>query len=846
MKISFEKKIFLGFVINLFVVIASGWVVISRLHKEKEHVMDSTLDWIELSLFVLSIVLLTIVYFIIRSQLRAKNRSQELLSENKQLLQSIIDNTSNPIFIKKINGEYLLINKQCEGLFHISREEIIGKTDHDFLPENTANAYRESDLEVIKALRELKTEESIQQDDGLHTYIAVKFPLYDSAGRIYAIGGISTDITERKKIEESLKTGDKFFNMALDIMVIASKDKFVKINPTMSKILGYSEAELLNQPFFAYVHPEDHEITKKEISKLQTGIQTIKFENRWICKDGSVKWLVWSASPDLSTGLLYAVAHDVTAEKETEKSLIFAEKFFKMSYDLLVVARGEYFVKVNPAFTRTLGFDQKDMDDKPFLYFAHPDDIEVSTEAISKLKKGVSMVNHRARARCKDGSYKWLDWSSTIDVQTGIMYAVARDVTELVEKEESLKIVNNFFEMSSDAFFVEKEKKIIKINPAFTNITGYEQKDLDRISVLDVIHPDYVNIVNERRTRRLKGEEVEADVTFPVVCKDGSYKWTESMISTDLKTGMLYAVLEDITQKRINEEKLTNYTQKLKEDEQQIQTIFDGAPDPVIVIDSESKIIKWNPKAESVFGWKAIEVIGKPLYEFIIPTRHRESMKKGSEHFLSTGTGSVLNKTVEIDAVNKLGTEFPVSMSISPVKMGDKYLFIGFVRDITQNRKAIDELHENEETLRLIIENIGEGVLVANSDRKVVMANYMANEIFGIEEDDQISPNLSDHFELYFPDEKTVFPSQNLPMERALSGEETDDVDVVLWNPVAQEKKRVLMSGRSLVDQDNNVVAAVVTIKDISKYKQLEEDLKESETKYRQLIGFKKGGDLAV
>jgi PAS domain S-box-containing protein len=960
MKISFEKKIFVGFVINVLVVVVSGWIFISRLDKQRDKTLDSRLNWIELSLFVLSIVLLTIVYFIIRAQLHAKKISQKALLENRYLLKSIIDNTSNPIFIKKINGEYLLINKQYETLFNKSNEEIIGKTDHDFLPSTVADGYRDSDLEVVKKLRELKTEETIEQPDGPHTYIAVKYPLYDSTGRIYAIGGISTDITEWKRLEESSKAADKFFNMSLDIMVIASKDKFIKINPSLSKILGYSEAELLSQPFFTYVHPDDLAITHKEIDKLNTGVITIKFENRWICKDGSVKWFLWSASPDLSTGLLYAIARDVTEKKEIENSLIFANTFFMMSYDMFVVAKGDYFVKVNPAFTKTLGYDQKDMNHKTFLSFTHPEDVKASIDAVKKLQKGVSILNHRARARCKDESYKWLDWTSTFDVQTGMMYAVARDVTkqiesekslkiadqffnmafeiltvakdghfiktnpafaktlgynqkdlelikitdvihpddkniadealskllegnqvinyrdrvlskdgtykwldwsstidaktetiyavardvtELIKNEESLKIADQFFNIAFDAFFVSKGNKIIKINPAITKTLGYNQNELEKLSILDLIHPDYVKIVSERMTKPLKGEDVETEVTYPILCKDGSYKWVESMTSTDIKTGITYAVLRDISQKRVNEEKLNLYTQKLKEDEQQLQTFFNGAPDPVIIIDAKSNIIRWNPMAETVFGWKITEVIGKPIYEFIVPTQYRESYKKGMEHFLTTGNGSILNKPTEMEAVNKQGEEFPVSLSVSPVKMREEYFFIGFIRDITENKKTLDELYENEEKLRLIIDNISEGVIVANADKEIVMANYMANEIFGIEEDNKISLNLTDHFELYFPDEKTVFPSQNLPTVRALDGEETNDVDVVLWNPIANEKRRVLISGRPLIDQNNKVVAAVITIKDISRYKKLEEELKETESKYRKLIGFKKGDD---
>jgi PAS domain S-box-containing protein len=595
MKISFEKKILLGFLINELVVIASGWVFISRLDKQRDQTMDSSLDSIELFLFGLSIILLIIVYFIIRAQLRAKNISQNLLLENKKLLQSIIDNTSNPIFIKEINGEYLLINKQYESLFHLSNQEIIGKTDHDFLPKEIADAYRNSDLEVVKALRELKTEETIEQPDGPHTYIAVKFPLYDAAGRIYAIGGISTDITERKKMEESSKAADKFFNMSLDMMIIAT-DKFIKINPSVTKTLGYTQEELLSKPFLDFVYPEDIEITLNEVRKLQTGALTVNFENRYICKDGSLKWILWSTSPDLSTGLLYAVAKDITKQKENEESLRMAELFFKMSFDILVVAKGDHFIKINPALTHTLGYNQKDMDKIKFMDLIHPDDLKTANEVLAKHLEGNPVVNFRTRFLCKDGTYKWLDWNSNIDMQHGVFYSVGRDVTKLVELE------------------------------------------------------------NERQM-------------------------------------------------------------------------------------------------------------------------------------------------------------------------------------------ATDELFENEEKLRLIVENIGEGIIVANANKKIVLANDKANEFFGIEEDDKIPSNFVNHFEVYFPDQKTVFPSQNLPMERAFSGESTDDVDVVLWDPVRQEKKRVLLSGRPLLDQNDNVVAAVVTIKDISKYKQLEEELKESELKYRQLIGFKSGGE---
>lgn len=712
MKISLEKKIIIGFILNLFVVFAIAWVFILRIDKKRDQSLDNSLNWIEISLIFLSVILLTVVYFIIRAQLRAKDISQKLLSENKQLLQSIIDNTSSPIFIKKINGEYLLINKEFESLFKISNEEIAGKTDEDFLAPLTANAYRNSDFEVVKALKELKTEESIQQADGEHTYIAVKFPIYDATKRIYAIGGIFTDISERKKLEESSKAADKFFMMSVEMMIISTLEKFIKVNPSVSRILGYTEEELLSKNFLEFTHPDDLEITQKEVAKLKTGANSIKFENRYICKDGSIKWLAWSVFPDVKNQLLYAVASDITNQKEIENALSVSNMFFFMSFDMFVVIKDLKFIKVNPAFTRILGYDQNEIINRSILEFLHPDDSKMVTDAIKNLQISDSVISYRVRERIKDGTYKLLDWTMTIDIQTGVLYAVARDITKLIKNEESLKISNMFFNMAFDILTVAKDGHFIKINEAFTKTLGYSQEEMDKIKFIDLIHPDDRQMATEVLEKHYKGESI-VNFRTRFLCKDGTYKWLDWNSNMDVENGVFYSVGRNVTK--------------------------------LVQLENEQQV-------------------------------------------------------------------------------------------------AINDLYENEEKLRLIVENISEGIIVANADKKIIMANNMANEIFGIEEDDKISPNLSNHFELYFPDEKTIFPSQNLPMERALNGEVTTDIEIILWNPIAQEKKRVLISGRPLVDQNNTVVAAVVTIKDISKYKQMEQELKETESKYRQLIGYRKGG----
>ena len=150
----------------------------------------------------------------------------------------------------------------------------------------------------------------------------------------------------------------------------------------------------------------------------------------------------------------------------------------------------------------------------------------------------------------------------------------------------------------------------------------------------------------------------------------------------------------------------------LRQSEEQIQNIFNAAPDAVIVIDEEGKIVKWNPKAETLLGWSEEEAIGKLLSETIIPDRYRESHAKGMQHFLKTGEGPVLGKTIEINAIKKDNTEFDVALSISPTIVNGKYLFIGFIRDITQQKRAQIQLKESEEKYSLLFNSIDEGFCI--------------------------------------------------------------------------------------------------------------------------------------
>jgi PAS domain S-box-containing protein len=119
-------------------------------------------------------------------------------------LMALIDHTSAVIYMRDADGRYLLVNREYERLFKLRREDIVGLTDHDLFPEPIADAFRANDRQAFARGVPVQMEEQAPSDDGLRTYVTVKFPLIDAHGRSYAVCGISTDITERKLAEEEV------------------------------------------------------------------------------------------------------------------------------------------------------------------------------------------------------------------------------------------------------------------------------------------------------------------------------------------------------------------------------------------------------------------------------------------------------------------------------------------------------------------------------------------------------------------------------------------------------------------------------------------------------------------
>ncbi len=193
-----------------------------------------------------------------------------------------------------------------------------------------------------------------------------------------------------------------------------------------------------------------------------------------------------------------------------------------------------------------------------------------------------------------------------------------------------------------------------------------------------------------------------------------------------------------------------------------LSVTINTALDAVVQIDAAGIIVRWNTQAEEIFGWPRVEAIGRMMHETIIPPQYREAHIRGMKHFLATGEGPVLNKRIEIVALHRNGHEFPIELSITPLKIADKHEFNAFIRDITERKQAQDEilrlnasleervqqrtkeLEESEMMSRSLTENMAEGVITTTPEDIVLEANTAALQLFGYEKSDLIGRDVSE------------------------------------------------------------------------------------------------------
>jgi PAS domain S-box-containing protein len=260
--------------------------------------------------------------------------AHEIVARREQQLQEILDNSTAVISLKDRDGKYMLVNKKFEELFHIGRTEVVGKTDRDLFPAYTADALKANDRRVLKEGRALEIEEEAPHDDGTHTYISVKFPLYDAGGKAYGVCGISTDITGRKAAERTLRESKDYIGQIID----GAREAFISIdqngvvrawNRAAEEMFGWPATKAIGKELAELIIPERYRAAhRRGLERFrQTGKGPMlgkRVELLALHRDGSEFPVEISITAVRVRGgfSFHAFIHDITDRKRLEREVV--------------------------------------------------------------------------------------------------------------------------------------------------------------------------------------------------------------------------------------------------------------------------------------------------------------------------------------------------------------------------------------------------------------------------------------------------------------------------------------------------------------------------------------------
>ena len=266
--------------------------------------------------------------------------------------------------------------------------------------------------------------------------------------------------------------------------------------------------------------------------------------------------------------------------------------------------------------------------------------------------------------------------------------------------------------------------------------------------------------------------------------------------------------------------------------EGQLKALLDSALDACVTMDETGRLTSWSAAAEAVFGWPASEAIGRSLADTIIPQKHREGHARGLSRFLETGEGPILRQRIEITALHRDGREFPVELTVTPIRLGDHWLFGAFVRDLTEEKHAEQALRRSEASYRGLVEHAAYGIYRATADGKFLMVNPALFTMLGF-------PSTDDLLKMDASRDVYVDPAARARI-LARCEQFGSAIEEVAWRRRDGSVITVRLNGRPVRAPDGTIECFEFIVDDVTEQRALEERLRQ--TQKMEAVGRLAGG----
>ncbi|MFC1553600.1 PAS domain S-box protein [candidate division KSB1 bacterium] len=488
---------------------------------------------------------------------------EDTLKEKEKLFNALIDKSPALIFMKDPDGKYILTNKKFEKVLNRSKEEILYKTDRELFSQEVADRIEKTDRDMLENKLPNESEGVIPLEGKEYTYLTIKFPLIDEDGQVYAICGISTDISERKTSEYALQESEQKFRDLVNLLPQTVFETDLNGNLTFAnnyafELFGYEYKDFekgLN--IFSFIIPEQRELAQKNIFQVIKGERKeISKEYSLIKADGStVRAIIYSTpvfrnkQPVGLRGILVDIEDRIRTEEALEQS---EEKFrlsFKTNPDAISISKMDgIFIEINEGFTSLTGYTEEDVIGKSSIDLNIWDRKQDRELLVNKLKYAGKISNFETVFLNKSGEKRICIMSSSIINinDEPHLLSITKDITESKKAlEEKHRLERQFHQ-------AQKMESIGRLaggiahdfNNILTSIMGYSE-------LLKMKFSDEGTIEGQAASVILKGTERAAHLTKQLLGFARSGKFEQKPLNLNNIIQDTLKVAEKIFEKKI-------------------------------------------------------------------------------------------------------------------------------------------------------------------------------------------------------------------------------------------------------------------------------------------------------
>lgn len=636
-------------------------------------------------------------FIAVKEDITERKHAEEQLRESEKRYRRLIETTSEGFWLLNNENETIDVNESLCSMLGYFRDEIIGKTPFSFANNASKEVFK-------KQILESKTTQHRNYEVFLTKKSGDSFPaifnattLFDDIGERVGSFAFITDISERKKAEELLKSSEErlkiLFESAPDTYFLTDlKGTLVDGNKAAEELFGYKREEFVGKSFFKLNILSKSDIPKasENLHKSALGHGTGPDEFMLIHRGGrqiSVEIRTYPVQVEKRTVIL-AIARDITKRKQAELALAESEQQYRRFFEknisgvYLSTPQGKL-VDCNPAFTNMLGYSREEMlemDTK--LLYPHS---TIRNEFLHKLTSEKSLLEFDIDFVCKDGEV-----INCIENVVGIFnkkgeleqfqgYVV--DVTDRKKAEEKIIKLSQALEQSPASIVITNLKGEIEYtNPKFTEVTGYSaQEALGKNPRILKSYETNTEEYKQLWETITSGNEWRGE--FHNKKKSGELYWENASISpirnNESKITHFLAVKEDITKSKKAE-------QSLKESEAKYRSLIEHSNDAIYLL-YKRKFEIVNNQFFKMFGYTREEINRADIdfMQFVAP-KSKSLIEKRQKKFAK---GEDLSSKYEFTAVTKNGKEIEVETSVSFIEFKDGKATQGIIRDITDRKK---------------------------------------------------------------------------------------------------------------------------------------------------------------